>query len=143
MNNVSSNDKMSKVSSNGNVKTGNSNNNECDYLFKVGKSNLLSRLTCNEFDLESKPTIGVEFKTKNIQIDNKTIKAKIWDTGIVGALLVYDITKYETYENVNRWLEELRDHVDSDVAIMLIGNKTDLRNLRVVSTEEAKKFAVT
>ncbi|CAG8545360.1 14968_t:CDS:2, partial [Racocetra persica] len=86
MNNVSSNDKMSKVSSNGNVKT--SNNNGCDYLFKVvligdsgvGKSNLLSRLTCNEFDLESKPTIGVEFKTKNIQIDNKTIKAKIWDT---------------------------------------------------------------
>lgn len=87
-----------------------------DYLFKVvligdsgvGKSNLLSRFTRNEFMLESKSTIGVEFATRSIQVDGKTIKAQIWDTagqeryraitsayyrGAVGALLVYDITK--------------------------------------------------
>ncbi|CAG8809423.1 13035_t:CDS:2 [Gigaspora margarita] len=122
----------------------------------VGKSNLLSRFTRNEFNLESKSTIGVEFATRSIQVDNKTIKAQIWDTagqeryraitsayyrGAVGALLVYDIAKHVTYENVNRWLKELRDHADSNIVIMLVGNKSDLRHLRAVPTEEAKQFA--
>ncbi|KAK9239978.1 ras family-domain-containing protein [Lipomyces kononenkoae] len=137
---------------------------EYDYLFKVvligdsgvGKSNLLSRFTRDEFNLESKSTIGVEFATRSISVDGKTIKAQIWDTagqeryraitsayyrGAVGALLVYDISKNGTYENVNRWLKELRDHADSNIVIMLVGNKSDLRHLRAVPTEEAKKFA--
>lgn len=122
----------------------------------VGKSNLLSRFTRNEFNLDSKSTIGVEFATRSIQVDSKTIKAQIWDTagqeryraitsayyrGAVGALLVYDISKHQTYENVNRWLKELRDHADSNIVIMLVGNKSDLRHLRAVPTEEAKQFA--
>ncbi|KAI5298939.1 hypothetical protein KEM56_003655 [Ascosphaera pollenicola] len=122
----------------------------------VGKSNLLSRFTRNEFNLDSKSTIGVEFATRSIQVDNKTIKAQIWDTagqeryraitsayyrGAVGALLVYDISKHQTYDNVNRWLKELRDHADSNIVIMLVGNKSDLRHLRAVPTEEAKQFA--
>lgn len=134
-----------------------------DYLFKVvligdsgvGKSNLLSRFTRNEFSLESKSTIGVEFATRSIQVDGKTIKAQIWDTagqeryraitsayyrGAVGALLVYDITKTVTFENVERWLKELRDHADSNIVIMLVGNKCDLRHLRSVQTEDAKAF---
>ncbi|KAL7749911.1 Rab GTPase ypt31 [Sorochytrium milnesiophthora] len=137
---------------------------EYDFLFKVvligdsgvGKSNLLSRFTRNEFNLESKSTIGVEFATRSIQVDGKTIKAQIWDTagqeryraitsayyrGAVGALLVYDIAKHVTYDNVNRWLKELRDHADTNIVIMLVGNKSDLRHLRAVPTEEAKKFA--
>ncbi|XP_074599204.1 RAS oncogene family member Rab11 [Brevipalpus obovatus] len=137
---------------------------EYDYLFKVvligdsgvGKSNLLSRFTRNEFNLESKSTIGVEFATRSIQVDNKTIKAQIWDTagqeryraitsayyrGAVGALLVYDIAKHITYENVERWLRELRDHADNNIVIMLVGNKSDLRHLRAVPTEEARAFA--
>lgn len=61
--------------------------------------------------------------------------------GAVGALLVYDIAKHVTYENVNRWLKELRDHADSNIVIMLVGNKSDLRHLRAVPTEEAKQFA--
>uniref|UniRef100_A0A4W5KWT8 RAB11B, member RAS oncogene family, b n=1 Tax=Hucho hucho TaxID=62062 RepID=A0A4W5KWT8_9TELE len=100
----------------------------------VGKSNLLSRFTRNEFNLESKSTIGVEFATRSIQVDGKTIKAQIWDTagqeryraitsayyrGAVGALLVYDIAKHLTYENVERWLKELRDHADNNIVIML------------------------
>ena len=137
---------------------------EYDYLFKivligdsgVGKSNLLSRFTRNEFSLESKSTIGVEFATKSIQVDGKVIKAQVWDTagqeryraitsayyrGAVGALLVYDIAKHATYENVERWLKELRDHADQNIVIMLVGNKSDLRHLRAVPVEEARAFA--
>ncbi|GAN10872.1 RAS-related protein Rab-11A [Mucor ambiguus] len=142
-----------------------SRDDEYDYLFKVvligdsgvGKTNLLSRFTRNEFNLESKSTIGVEFATRSVQVDSKTVKAQIWDTagqeryraitsayyrGAVGALLVYDIAKYSTYENVMRWLKELRDHADSNIVVMLVGNKSDLRHLRAVPTEEAKQFAV-
>ncbi|KAK9477638.1 ras family-domain-containing protein [Lipomyces japonicus] len=137
---------------------------EYDYLFKVvligdsgvGKSNLLSRFTRDEFNIDSKSTIGVEFATRSISVDSKTIKAQIWDTagqeryraitsayyrGAVGALLVYDISKNNTYENVTRWLKELRDHADSNIVIMLVGNKSDLKDLRAVPTDEAKNFA--
>ncbi|CAE7416966.1 RAB11B [Symbiodinium sp. KB8] len=135
-----------------------------DYLFKivligdsgVGKSNLLSRFTRDEFNLESKTTIGVEFATKTVEINSKIIKSQIWDTagqeryraitsayyrGAVGALLVYDISNHSTFENVERWLKELRDHADEDIVVMLVGNKSDLRHLRSVSTEEALAFA--
>jgi Ras-related protein Rab-11A len=56
-------------------------------------------------------------------------------------LLVYDIAKHGTYVNVTRWLKELRDHADSNIVIMLVGNKSDLKHLRAVPTEEAKAFA--
>ena len=59
----------------------------------------------------------------------------------MGALLVYDIAKHPTYVNVSRWLKELRDHADSNIVIMLVGNKSDLRHLRAVPTDEAKAFA--
>lgn len=61
--------------------------------------------------------------------------------GAVGALLVYDIAKHLTYENVERWLKELRDHADSNIVIMLVGNKCDLRHLTAVKTDEAKAYA--
>lgn len=61
--------------------------------------------------------------------------------GAVGALLVYDISKHASFENVQRWLEELRDHADANIVIMLVGNKSDLRHLRAVPTEEARVFA--
>ncbi|KAH0470794.1 hypothetical protein IEQ34_000517 [Dendrobium chrysotoxum] len=137
---------------------------EYDYLFKivligdsgVGKSNILSRFTRNEFCLESKSTIGVEFATRTLQIDGKTIKAQIWDTagqeryraitsayyrGAVGALLVYDITKRQTFNNLHRWLRELRDHADSNIVIMMAGNKADLNHLRAISEDDARLLA--
>lgn len=61
--------------------------------------------------------------------------------GAVGALLVYDIAKHPTYENVVRWLKELRDHADQNIVIMLVGNKSDLKHLRAVPTDEAKSFS--
>lgn len=59
----------------------------------------------------------------------------------MGALLVYDVTRHVTFENVQRWLKELRHHTDSNIVIMLLGNKADLRHLRAVTIEDAKAFA--
>ena len=90
------------------------------------------------------------------QVEGKTVKAQIWDTagqeryraitsayyrGAVGALLVYDITKRQTFENVQRWLRELRDHADSNIIIMMAGNKSDLNHLRAVSGDDAQILA--
>lgn len=122
-----------------------SDTSRADFIFKivltgdsgVGKTNLLSRFTRNEFMLNSRSTIGVEFSTKEIQIDGKTIKAQIWDTGrrknsnflnkiynivrllagqerfmaitkayyrnALGALLVFDILKLSTFQNLDQW----------------------------------------
>ncbi|KAL1191963.1 Ras-related protein RABA4b [Cardamine amara subsp. amara] len=135
-----------------------------DYVFKVvligdsavGKSQLLARFTRDEFSLDSKATIGVEFQTRTLVIDDKNIKAQIWDTagqeryravtsayyrGAVGAMLVYDMTKRESFDHIPRWLEELRAHADKNIVIILIGNKTDLEDQRSVPMEDAKEFA--
>ena len=61
--------------------------------------------------------------------------------GAVGALLVYDITNHDSFQNVGKWLKELRDHADANAVIMLVGNKCDLHHLRTVDTEEAKEYA--
>ena len=123
----------------------------------VGKTNLLTRFSKNEFNLESRATIGVEFATKTINTETgHKIRAQIWDTagqdryraiassyykGAVGALLVYDITKTESFENVSKWLKELREHGLANMTLMLIGNKTDLAKMRTVRTEDAATYA--
>ncbi|XP_062091333.1 ras-related protein RABA3 [Humulus lupulus] len=135
-----------------------------DYVFKVvvigdsavGKTQILSRFTKNEFCFDSKSTIGVEFQTRTVTINDKLIKAQIWDTagqeryravtsayyrGALGAMLVYDITKRQSFDHVARWVEELRAHADNSIVIMLIGNKADLVDLRAVPTEDAVEFA--
>ncbi|KAK1294358.1 hypothetical protein QJS10_CPA16g00521 [Acorus calamus] len=135
-----------------------------EYLFKVviigdsavGKSNLLSRYARNEFNINSKATIGVEFQTQSMEIDGKEVKAQIWDTagqerfravtsayyrGAVGALIVYDISRRTTFDSIERWLQELNTHSDTTVARMLVGNKCDLDNIRDVSVEEGKSLA--
>jgi small GTP-binding protein len=98
----------------------------------------------------------VEFATRSIIVDNKLIKAQIWDTagqeryraitsayyrGAVGALLVYDISKQSTFDNVEKWLKELRDHADAQIVVMLVGNKSDLKHLRAVKTEDSASFS--
>lgn len=135
-----------------------------DYLFKivllgdsaVGKSNLLSRVARDEFYPNSKSTIGVEFQTQKMVINGKEVKAQIWDTagqerfravtsayyrGAVGALLVYDISRHQTFESVGRWLNELQTHSDMNVVTILVGNKSDLREGREVKTAEGKSLA--
>ncbi|KAK4418482.1 Ras-related protein RABA3 [Sesamum alatum] len=135
-----------------------------DYVFKVvvigdsavGKTQLLSRFAKNEFCLDSKSTIGVEFQTRTVNIKSKVVKAQIWDTagqeryravtsayyrGALGAMLVYDVTKRQSFDHVARWVEELRAHADNSIVIALIGNKADLVDLRTVPTEDAVEFA--
>ncbi|CAF4820666.1 unnamed protein product, partial [Rotaria sp. Silwood1] len=122
----------------------------------VGKSNLISRFIQNEFLLESRSTIGVEFFTKEVQIDGKTIKVQIWDTAgqerfraitkayyrnASGALLIYDILKASTFQNIVQWYNELRSNVEIDCRIILVGNKFDQRHIRAVSPSDAKQFA--
>ncbi|KAF5742819.1 ras-related protein RABB1c-like [Tripterygium wilfordii] len=134
------------------------------YLFKyiiigdtgVGKSCLLLQFTDKRFQPVHDLTIGVEFGARMITIDNKPIKLQIWDTagqesfrsitrsyyrGAAGALLVYDITRRETFNHLASWLEDARQHANSNMTIMLIGNKCDLAHRRAVSTEEGEQFA--
>lgn len=128
-----------------------------DYLFKivligdsgVGKTNLLSQLTRKEFSGETKATIGVEFATKTFKCDNSMIKAQIWDTagqeryraitsayyrGTLGALIVYDITRKTTLSNATKhWLTQLKEYSGEEIEIVLVGNKTDLEDERIVT----------
>lgn len=136
-----------------------------DYLFKivligdsnVGKSNLLDRFVKGNFKLDSKSTIGVEFATKNVVLNNgKIAKAQIWDTagqeryraitsayyrGAMGAIIVYDIACKASFTSVSKWLTELHDYADSNITICLVGNKSDLTHLREVSKEDGEAFA--
>ncbi|KAF2312672.1 hypothetical protein GH714_039516 [Hevea brasiliensis] len=125
-------------------------------LCRVGKSCLLLQFTDKRFQPVHDLTIGVEFGARMITIDNKPIKLQIWDTagqesfrsitrsyyrGAAGALLVYDITRRETFNHLASWLEDARQHANANMTIMLIGNKCDLAHRRAVSTEEGEQFA--
>lgn len=122
----------------------------------VGKSCLLLQFTDKRFTPIHDLTIGVEFGTRIINIDGKPIKLQIWDTAgqesfrsitrsyyrrTPGCLLVYDITRRETFEHLTQWLEDARQHASPYMTIMLIGNKCDLESSRQVSTEEGRAFA--
>ncbi|NIG58106.1 ras-related protein Rab-25 [Pontoporia blainvillei] len=136
---------------------GNRNEEDYNFVFKVvligesgvGKTNLLSRFTRNEFSHDSRTTIGVEFSTRTVMLGTAAVKAQIWDTagleryyrGAVGALLVFDLTKHQTYAVVERWLKELYDHAEATIVVMLVGNKSDLSQAREVPTDEARMFA--
>uniref|UniRef100_A0A7S3JSL2 Uncharacterized protein n=1 Tax=Aureoumbra lagunensis TaxID=44058 RepID=A0A7S3JSL2_9STRA len=134
------------------------------YLFKyiiigdtgVGKSCLLLQFTDKRFQAIHELTIGVEFGARMIEIDDRQIKLQIWDTagqesfrsitrsyyrGAAGALLVYDITRRETFKHLTRWLEEARQNSNSNMVVMLIGNKADLEHRRAVSVDEGERFA--
>lgn len=134
------------------------------YLFKyiiigdsgVGKSCLLLQFTDKRFEATHELTIGVEFGARIIAVDGKDIKLQIWDTAgqeafrsitrsyyrnATGALLVYDITREETFQSLKRWLEEARRNANENMVIMLIGNKSDLQHKRQVSRERGEAFA--
>ncbi len=138
--------------------------NEYTMLFKiviigdtyVGKTNILSRYISNEFDPNSNSTIGVELTTKTYNFDNNDVKVQIWDTagqekyrsitssyykGAQGCLLVYDITKKKSFDNIDKWYSELKSNSDEKIYTMLLGNKSDLEENREVSIEEAEKKA--
>lgn len=119
----------------------------------VGKTHLVHQYVKRVIPKTVSPTIGVEFATKLIKINNEEIKAQFWDTGgqeryrsitsqhyrkAAGALIVYDITKEQSYDNVSKWVEELKYQAEPDIQITMIGNKLDLvasnKDLRKVQT---------
>ena len=106
----------------------------------VGKSNILSRYINNEFSLATQPTVGVEFGSKIIKKDDKSI-TNAYYKGSKGAFIVYDISRKTTFENVDKWIGELKDNASEDVHIMIVGNKSDLEDKREVNTEEVAKKA--
>ena len=122
----------------------------------MGKSCILLQFTDNKFRYQHELTIGVEFGAKTIDINGKSIKIQIWDTagqeafqaitrtyykGAIGALLVYDITRRETFTHVTKWLDDVRTNSSKNVTVILIGNKKDLEDKRQVSYEEGEAFA--
>jgi small GTP-binding protein len=121
----------------------------------VGKTNLLSQFLRREFHDDSTPTIGVEFGTLTQTIGGKLIQTQIWDTAgqeryraitaayfrsASGAILVYDVTQRKTFETATKWIADLRANVE-DIAIILVGNKMDLAEGRVVSAEEGRDLS--
>ncbi|KAF8561426.1 hypothetical protein P879_10018 [Paragonimus westermani] len=134
------------------------------YIFKyiivgdmgVGKSCLMHQFTEKKFIPDCPHTIGVEFATKMIELDDQKIKLQIWDTagqerfravtrsyyrGAAGALLVYDITRKSTFNRLHTWLTDARRLTCHNTVVCLIGNKADLEEQRDVSYEEAKQLA--
>lgn len=125
----------------------------------MGKSCLLLQFTDRRFTPVHDLTIGVEFGARIVTVGEKpkvNVKLQIWDTagqeafrsitrsyyrGAAGALLVYDITRRETFEHILSWLEDAREHSNSDMVIILVGNKCDLEHRREVPQDTAREFA--
>mmetsp|Transcript_2399 Transcript_2399/g.3334 ORF Transcript_2399/g.3334 Transcript_2399/m.3334 type:complete len:211 (+) Transcript_2399:176-808(+) len=123
----------------------------------VGKSNILNRFVHNKFEHDMKATVGVEFYSTKVTIENGTqVGLRLWDTagqeryraitksyyrGSVGAIIVYDITNRVSFSHVEMWLEEVKQNTDSNCQIILVGNKSDLSDERQVFAREGKIFA--
>ena len=122
----------------------------------VGKTNLLSRFATDQFSENTMNTIGVDFSSINVTINDKLAKVQIWDTAgqekyramtnsyyqnTDGALVVYDITDRQSYDELESWINEFRVYVGSKVPIMVLGNKSDLEEQRAVPLDEANRYA--
>lgn len=135
---------------------------DCIYSYKlvllgdtsVGKTSLTVRFTRGQFDENQESTIGAAYSTKMIEHKKDFVKFEIWDTagqeryhslapmyyrGAKVALVVYDITKYDTFKNAKKWINEIQEY-NNDIIIMLIGNKHDLDYLRKVDYDEVMTY---
>ena len=120
----------------------------------VGKTNLISRYISNKFEKDTKSTIDVEFFCKTFKVNkDKIIKMELWDTagqeryksitsvyykGAKGAFIVYDITSKKSFDNIDKWITEIKEKNNNEVKLVIIGNKIDLDNNREITFEEAK-----
>jgi len=122
----------------------------------AGKSSLLLRYTQNEFTVEYMPTIGIDFRLKTIDVKGKTVKVQVWDTagqerfrtithnyyrGAHGIALVYDVTQDGSFSNIRKWIQDVRTYAEDSVNIVLIGNKSDLDNKRVIDKQRGQELA--
>lgn len=136
-----------------------------DYLFKllligdsgVGKTCVLFRFSEDAFNSTFISTIGIDFKIRTIELDGKKIKLQIWDTagqerfrtittayyrGAMGIMLVYDITNDKSFENIRNWIRNIEEHASRDVEKMILGNKCDMNDKRMVSKEKGEQLAI-
>ena len=120
----------------------------------VGKTNIMSKYLKDQFMEFSKSTIGVEFSSKTFNVQGHKIKAQIWDTagqekyrsmtstyykGSKGAFVIYDITRKETFESVDKWINDLKLNGDPNIIVFIIGNKNDLEESREVTKDEGEE----
>ena len=121
----------------------------------VGKSSIINRYVENNFDYNFVSTLGVDFRKKIININGENIRLKIWDTAgqekfrsiqkqyyrnSDGILLVFDVTKFETFNVLEEWINSIKNQTSNDIIVVLVGNKIDLNN-KVISDDEIKNFA--
>jgi Ras-related protein Rab-6A len=122
----------------------------------VGKTSIITRFMYDTFDTSYQPTIGIDFLSKTMHLDDKTVRLHLWDTAgqerfrslIPGyirdssvAIIVYDITSRQSFLNTTQWLEDVRAERGNDVIICLVGNKTDLQDRREISVDEGEAHA--
>lgn len=135
-----------------------------DYLFKivligdagVGKTCVVQRFKSGTYLEKHGSTIGVDFTMKTLQIDGKLVKLQIWDTAgqerfrtitqsyyrsANGVIIAYDVTKRSSFENIPRWLDDVKKYAGSNIVQLILGNKQDLEHLREVTVAEAKAYA--
>lgn len=147
-----------------NNKMNESNNMDFEMIFKiliigdsgVGKSNLFLRFTKNNYSENLKSTVGADFYSKILTVDQISIKAQIWDTagqeryrsitnsyyqGSKGVLIIFDLANIDSFNNINRWVNEYKMNSDSNSIMVLVGNKCDLIDQRVISKEMAETKA--
>lgn len=122
----------------------------------VGKTSLITRFMYDSFDNTYQATIGIDFLSKTMYLEDRTVRLQLWDTAgqerfrslipsyirdSTVAVVVYDITNANSFQQVNKWIEDVRAERGNDVIIMLVGNKTDLQDKRQVSMEEGERKA--
>ncbi|ORZ36370.1 ras family-domain-containing protein [Catenaria anguillulae PL171] len=122
----------------------------------VGKSCLLLRFTDDSFTPSFITTIGIDFKIRTIELDGKRIKLQIWDTagqerfrtittayyrGAMGILLIYDVTDERSFNNIRNWIRNIEQHASAGVNKILVGNKCDVADKKVISKEQGQELA--
>lgn len=122
----------------------------------VGKTSLITRFMYDSFDNTYQATIGIDFLSKTMYLEDRTVRLQLWDTAgqerfrslipsyirdSTVAVVVYDITNVNSFEQVTRWIEDVRSERGQDVIIVLVGNKTDLADKRHVSIDEGEQKA--
>jgi small GTP-binding protein len=135
-----------------------------DHLFKllfigdsgVGKTCILNRFADDSFNSSFISTVGIDFKMKTLELEGKTIKLQIWDTagqerfyavtssyyrGAMGIMIIYDVTNGKSFDSVRKWLRNIDDNGKEDVIKVIVGNKCDMADERVVSTERGREIA--
>uniref|UniRef100_A0A667WQX6 Ras-related protein Rab-6B n=1 Tax=Myripristis murdjan TaxID=586833 RepID=A0A667WQX6_9TELE len=126
------------------------------YGNKVGKTSLITRFMYDSFDNTYQATIGIDFLSKTMYLEDRTVRLQLWDTAgqerfrslipsyirdSTVAVVVYDITNVNSFQQTCKWIDDVRTERGSDVIIMLVGNKTDLEEKRQITIEEGEQRA--